>query len=231
VGRLAAAVASVFLAVLLGSADGSAVPAQAPTLFGSVGPEFEIALRDAQGNRVTKLDPGTYVIEVEDLADFHSFHLEGPGVDERTDVTFTGKVRWTVTFRDGQYEYHCDPHPSLRGTFVVGNPPPAQPPPPPSAVTPKRLVVTAGPAEVITLRTPAGKRVRQLKIGTYTFVIRDRSRSHNVRLRAPGYNRATTLRFVGTQTWRVRLSRTGTLRYSCDPHAADGMRGSARIVS
>jgi plastocyanin len=47
---------------------------------------------------------------------------------------------------------------------------------------------------------------------------------------APGYNRRTTLAFRGTQTWRVALRRTGTLRFLCDPHAAEGMRGSARIV-
>jgi plastocyanin len=231
--RIAGAVATTLaLAALLGSADGSASPAQTPTLFGSVGPEFEITLRDAQGNRVTRLDPGTFVIEVEDLSDFHTFHLEGPGVDERTEVAFTGKVTWTVTFRDGTYVYHCDPHPSLRGTLVVGNPPAPKPPPPPSGVTPKtRLVVTAGPAEVITLKTAAGKVVKRLKRGTYTVTVRDRSRLHNVRLRAPGYQRSTTLNFVGTQRWRVKLARAGTLRYSCDPHASTGMRGSAKIVA
>jgi plastocyanin len=222
----------VAVALVLGGANGAAAPMQSPTLFGEVGPDFEISLHDAQGNRVTKLDPGTYVIEVEDKSDFHTFHLEGPGVDERTEVTFTGKVTWTVTFRDGNYVYHCDPHPSLRGTFVVGNPPAAKPPPPPSGVTPKtRLVVTAGPAEVITLKTAAGKVVKQLKRGTYTFTIRDRSRLHNIRLRAPGYQRSTTLNFVGTQTWRVRLAKVGILRYSCDPHASTGMRGSAKIVA
>jgi plastocyanin len=225
---LAALAAAAFLAV----ADGAATTAQTPTLVGTVGPGFSIALRDAQGNRVSKLDPGTYEIEIEDLSDEHSFHLEGPGVDESTPVAFTGKVRWTVTFRDGNYVYHCDPHPSLRGSFVVGNPQstPAPSPPPPAAVTPRtRLVVTAGPAEVITLRTAAGKAVRQVQRGTYTVLVRDRSREHNVHLIAPGYNRKTTVPFVGQQTWRVRLQRAGTLRYLCDPHASH-MRGSARII-
>jgi plastocyanin len=232
--RRAAATAVLLAAValVLGGANGAAAPAQSPTLFGEVGPDFEISLHDAQGNRVTKLDPGTYVIEVEDKSDFHTFHLEGPGVDERTEVTFTGKVTWTVTFRDGRYVYHCDPHPSLSGAFVVGNPTATPPPPPPGLVTSKtRLVVTAGPAEVITLKTAAGKAVKRLKRGTYTITIRDRSRLHNVRLRAPGYQRATTLNFVGTQRWKVKLTKLGTLRYSCDPHASTGMRGSAKIVA
>ncbi len=232
VKRSAVVVAALAAATLLAAADGGAGTTQTPTLAGTVGPGFSIALRDAQGNRVAKLDPGTYEIEVEDLSDEHSFHLEGPGVNERTEVEFTGKVRWMVTFRDGNYVYHCDPHPSLRGSFVVGNPQPAPSPPPPAAVTPRtRLVVTAGPAEVITLKTAAGKAVRQLQRGTYTVLVRDRSREHNVHLIAPGYNRKTTVPFVGQQRWRVSLRRAGTLRYQCDPHASHGMRGSARIVA
>ena len=229
-----AALAVVLAAVaVLVNASGAAGSGETTTLFGTVGPEFSIILEDAQGNRVTKLDPGTYEIEVEDLSDFHSFHLEGPGVDERTQVEFTGKVKWTVTFKDGKYVYHCDPHPSLGGSFVVGNPQPATPPSAPAVVTPKtRLVVTAGPSEVITLKTAAGKAVKQLKRGTYTVTVRDRSRVHNVHLTAPGYNRKTApLTFVGTQTWKVKLARVGTLRYRCDPHAIVGMRGSAKIVA
>ena len=157
----------------------------------------------------------------------------GPGVDERTEVAFTGKVRWTVTFRDGTYVYQCDPHPSLRGTFVVGNPPASPPPPPPSAVVTAKtkLVVTAGPRQVITLRTAGGKPVKQLRRGTYTVVVRDRSPFHDVHLSAPGYNRKTAVPYVGTQTWKVKLAKVGTLRYRCDPHAALGMRGSAKIVA
>ena len=214
------------------AAQGGASPAQAPKLFGEVGPEFEISLHDAQGNRVTKLDPGTYEIEVEDKSEIHTFHLEGHGVDVRTDTTFVGTVRWTVTFRDGRYTYHCDPHPSLSGTFTVGNPP-ATPPPPagPTPITAKtRLVLTAGPALVITLKTAAGKAVKSMKLGTYTMTVRDRSRSHDAHVRAPGYDRRTTVAFVGIQTWKVRLAKTGTLRFFCDPHASAGMRGSARIV-
>jgi plastocyanin len=34
----------------------------------------------------------------------------------------------------------------------------------------------------------------------------------------------------GTQTWKVRLAKTGTLRFLCDPRALVGMKGSAKIV-
>ena len=230
--KAAAALATLVLAaVLLGATSGAAAPKQAPMLFGEVGPEFEISLRDAQGSEVTHLDPGTYVVHVEDKSDFHTFHLEGPGVDERTDVTFTGTVEWTVTFRDGTYRYRCDPHPSLAGTFTVGNPPSTSPPPGVGPVTAKtRLVLTAGPARVITLKTAAGKAVRTMEVGTYTMTVRDRSRFHDAHVRAPGFERKTTLDFVGTQRWKVRLAKPGTLRFFCDPHAAAGMRGAAKIV-
>jgi len=231
--RAAVAVAvALAVAALLGVTDGAAVGAQNPKLFGSVGQG--IVLRDAQGNRVTKLDPGTYDIEVEDQSDFHTFHLTGPGVNERTEVDFTGTVNWTVTFQDGNYIYYCDVHPvSLRGAFVAGNPP-AQPPPPkppPSGVTPKtKLLLTAGPEQVITLKTAAGKTVKRMKRGTYRMVVRDRARIHNAHVKAPGFDKKTTVPFVGTQTWRVKLARVGTLRFLCDSHASSGMRGSAKIV-
>ncbi len=227
--RAAALAVALAVAAFIGAANGAAVSTQNPKLFGTVGPEFSINLRDAQGNRVTKLDPGAYDIEVEDLADLHSFHLEGPGVDRRTAVEFTGTVNWTVTFTDGKYTYHCDPHPGLAGTFTAGNPPP---PPPTGVVTAKtKLVLTAGPAEVITLTTSAGKPVKTMKRGTYTVTVRDRGRIHDAHLVAPGYNRTTTpLTYVGTQVWKVKLAKVGTLRFYCDPHRLTGMRGSAKIV-
>jgi plastocyanin len=228
--RLLAALAFSLSAVLLGAGSGTSAPAQAVKLVGTVGPGFTITLRDAQGAAVSKLDPGAYEIEVRDLSDEHSFHLRGPGVDRSTSVSGTGTETWNVTLRDGTYTFHCDPHPtSMRGTFTVGNPPSTSPPP--LVVTPKsRLVLTSGPGFSITLRTAAGADVKTMKVGTYTVAVRDRSRIHNARIVAPGYRRATTLPFVGSQTWKVVLAKPGTLRFLCDPHALTGMRGSARIV-
>lgn len=200
-------------------------------LVATVGPGFTIVLRDASGARVTKLDPGTYDIEVEDLSDEHNFHLTGPGVNRTTDVVETGRFSWTVTFTNGAYRYICDPHVgSMSGSFIVGTGI-APPPPRPSPVTAKtRLQLTSGPGFAISLRTAAGRAVATLRTGTYTVVVRDRSRAHNAHLVAPGYNRATKpLRYTGTQTWKVKLARTGTLRFLCDPHASR-MKGSAKIV-
>lgn len=228
--RLAAVAALVFLAAALGAAGGEATPTQSSTLHARVGPGFSISLRTDSGALVTKLDPGTYEIEVEDESDEHNFHLLGPGVDRATEVVGMGKERWTVTLTDGAYRYVCDPHSvSMRGAFTVGDVP-TTPKPPSTPVTPKtKLQLTSGPGFAISLRTSAGKAVTSMRTGTYTVVVRDRSRIHNARLRAPGYNRATTVSFVGQQTWKVRLARTGTLRFVCDPHAVQ-MKGSARIV-
>src|SRR5438093_6784548 len=73
--------------------------ASGSTLTGSVGPGFDISLKDSSGNPVTSLAAGTYTIKVDDQADIHNFHLTGPGVDESTDVSGTGTDTWTVTFK------------------------------------------------------------------------------------------------------------------------------------
>jgi plastocyanin len=85
------------------------------------------------GQAVTHLTAGVYVIQVRDRSSIHNFHLRGPGVDRSTTEDFVGTDTWTVTLTDGVYTFVCDPHASImRGTFSVGS---AQlpPPPPPSA--------------------------------------------------------------------------------------------------
>ena len=90
------------------------------TLSASVGPGFSISLTQ-NGSAVTNLAPGTYTIDVSDMATVHNFHLSGPGVDEKTSVTGTGSTSWTVTFSAGSYHFQCDAHPtSLFGDFTVG---------------------------------------------------------------------------------------------------------------
>jgi plastocyanin len=223
---------SVVLAtVLLGASGGTAAPATGE-LQARVGPGFTISFTDDNGMRITKLDPGTYEIEVEDESSQHNFHLFGPGVDRATSVTGEGKETWTVTFKTGTYTYLCDPHPtSMRGQFTVGSG--SQPPATgggTATVTPKtKLVLTSGPGFTITLRTAGGKAVKAMKRGTYRLVVRDRSKIHNAHVIAPGFNRATTVPFVGTKAWKVKLAKPGTFRFLCDPHASS-MRGSAKIV-
>lgn len=231
VTRVVVLAVGIVAAVLLGAADGAAGPAQNPKLVANVGPGMEISLRTAAGAAVTRLDPGTYDIEVTDQSEFHNFEITGPGVTRITPIETTSTVTWTVTFSNGTYRFQCGAHPSvMRGTFTVGSG--TTTPPPVKTITAKtRLVLTSGPAEVITLKTAGGAAVKQMKVGTYTVTVRDRGRTHNAHLRAPGYNRATKpLTYTGTQKWKVALKRAGTLRFLCDPHAITGMKGSAKIV-
>lgn len=232
--RILVVVLALAAAALLGATDGSAVQSQNVKLVGTVGPGFSITLVDAQGNRVRSLQPGAYDIEVRDLSEEHNFHLTGPGVDRLTPVGTATTESWTVTLTNGTYRYVCDPHATtMRGSFTVGatptTPPPTSTPTPVTAKT--RLVLTSGPGFVITLKTAKGKAVKTMKRGTYTMVVRDRGPTHNAHVVAPGFNRKTSpLTYTGSQTWRVKLSRTGTIRFLCDPHARGGMRGSAKIV-
>ena len=110
---LLAALAGV-LAVLVPVASGAP-----PTLKGTVGPGFTITLTKG-GAKVTKLKAGTYKVVVTDRADFHDFHLRGPGVNKATGVSASGSATWTVTLKAGKYTYVCDPHVStMKGTFRV----------------------------------------------------------------------------------------------------------------
>jgi plastocyanin len=203
------------------------------TLIGTVRANATIDLRHADGSLVTQLAAGSYSIEVHDETSSHNFHLSGPGVNQSTAVEYSGVSTWSVTFTAGTYTYVCDPHQGeMKGSFTVGNvttTPPATPPS--SAVTPKtKLALTSGPGYTITLATAAGKKVRTMRTGTYTVVVRDRSAIHNAHLVGPGANRFTTVPYKGTRTWKVKLARAGTLQFLCDPHARQGMRGSAKVI-
>jgi hypothetical protein len=120
-------------------ASGAAASPAVTKLFAYVNEPNEayrgIWLKDANGELVTHLDPGTYEIEVDDRSADSSFHLTGPGVDIKTDIAGVGQTTWTVTFTDGTYLYHCDVLPEvMHGSFTVGNQPP---PPAPKCVVPK----------------------------------------------------------------------------------------------
>jgi len=213
---------------------GIAIAATAPTtLFGSVGPGFSISLRDAQGNAVTRVEPGEFQLEVDDKSEEHNFHLRGPGgVDVSTDVAAVGKQTFAVTLVDGRYTFVCDPHASsMRGAFDVGAGPVTQPPPPPprpTAPVGARLALTVGPGFTISLKTLAGRKITVLRPGAYTFVVRDRSANHNARVRGATTTRATGVGFRGTRTWRVVL-RKGMLVVQCDPHRST-MRQAIRVA-
>lgn len=86
------------------------------TIKGTVGPGFDISVDQPS------VAPGTYTLEIEDLADIHNFHLTGPGgVDVGTDVAAEGIETFTVQLEAGTYTFVCDPHAGqMTGTIEVG---------------------------------------------------------------------------------------------------------------
>jgi hypothetical protein len=100
--KLVVVALTLALAALLGAARGSAGPVQEVKLIGSVGPEFTISLTDAQGNPVTKLDPGAHEIEVTDRSDFH--RRDAPDHEPAS----SGRRRWRRQRGHGQDE--APPH-------------------------------------------------------------------------------------------------------------------------
>ena len=97
---------------------------------------------------------------------------------------------------------------------------------PASAAAPK-LVGTVGPGFTISL-TKSGKKVKTLKAGKYTLVVRDKSNIHNFHLRGPGLNKTSAVAYVGTKTFTLTLKK-GTYKFVCDPHATV-MKGSFRVT-
>jgi hypothetical protein len=207
----------------------AAIPAgEATQLRGTAGPGFSITLQNEAGTIVSRLDPGTYDIAVRDLSIEHNFHLYGPGVEELTSVDAIEEKNWTVTFREARYTYVCDLHPSqMVRELVVGNPPAANPTPKPVPAVPK-LLATVGPNPTISLKTPAGKKLASVKAGTYSIVVRDRSKAHNFHLVGTGVNRKSSVAAVGTTTWKLKLSK-GTLRFYSDK-APKTVKGSVRVT-
>ena len=98
----------------------------------------------------------------------------------------------------------------MNGSFTVGE----GVTPPPAAKPPVRLNLTVT-SKAISLTTPAGKPVKALATGQAVITVRDRSAARGVRLAGAGVSRSTTVKFVGTVTWKVELS-SGTLVYSSD---------------
>ena len=88
------------------------------------------------------------------------------------------------------------------------------------------LTGTVGPGFTITLKKGTTS-VTKLKAGTYVFKISDKSGIHDFHLSGPGVNKKTGVGFVGSVTWKLKLS-PGKYSYICDPHKAF-MHGSFTV--
>jgi len=170
-----------------------------PRLVALVGTNeaFVISLRDASGNLVTQLDPGTYDVAVSDRALSHNFHLKGPGVNNATLIDEAQEVTWTVTFGDGRFSFACDAHPTMRGYFTVGT------------LQPASFAASVGPKKKIALSP------KLADVGPAKVTVNDRSRTDNFHLTGPGVNKKTGVAFRGRVTWNVRLQ-PGRYTYRSD---------------
>ena len=174
----------------------------ARTLEAITGSDFAIALVDASFSPVVQLEPGTYTVRVDDRSPDHNFRLNGPGVNVATALGEVGRREFTVRLTGGTYSFFCDPHTqTMLGEVRV-----------PRARASGRLVATLTADGRAALRGPGGAPVRNLPVGDYAIAVRDRSAKSGFRLTGPGVRRATSARFRGSVTWRVRLVR-GTYRY------------------
>jgi hypothetical protein len=208
---------------LAGLLLGGLALADGPQLQGSVGPDFEITLKDAAGAPVRHLDPGSYQLQVQDLSAEHNFDLQGPGgVSATTEIESLGTKTFALTLVDGTYTYICDAHPTrMKGTFTVGTvvtPPPAPPP----------LLSLTVSNTTITLRK-AGVAVKSLAAGVYVVKVRDRSKTQNAHLLGAGVNRRTGIPFVGAATWKVTVT-VGTLVYKSDAAKPKLRAGKASVT-
>jgi hypothetical protein len=189
----------------------AAAQADNPKLVAVVGTNdaFVISLRDASGNLVSHLDPGTYDIAVSDRSEMHDFHLRGPGVDHATPIEARQDVTWTVNLTVGRYSFACDPHSTqMRGFFTVGTLPPTT------------ISASVGPRKTISLRP------KTADVGPATITVNDRSRRDNFHLTGPGVNRKTGVATRSRVTWSVTLQ-PGRYTYRSDK--TKKLRGSFTV--
>jgi NitT/TauT family transport system substrate-binding protein len=72
-----------------------------------------------------------------------------------------------------------------------------------------------------------GKRVKSLPEGQYTFVVSDRSKTQNFRLRGPGVSRSTGVKSRGRATWTLSL---GPGRYTYSSSGQKKLKGSFKVT-
>lgn len=210
--RLPRVLAPIVVASFAFAGGAAGESSAAETLKGIVGPGFTISLKKADGSTVTRLEPGTYTFEIQDLSDMHNFHLNGPGVDKVAGAT------WTVTLASGTYTFLCDPHPSsMTRTFTVGTTT--------SAATPVKLSATVSSAGAVRL-TKSGTKATTLAAGVYRIAVRDRAADANFHLTGPGINRKTSVQRKSFTTWNVTL-KAGRYTYRSD--STPTVKGSVAV--
>jgi hypothetical protein len=187
----------------------------APSLTLTVG--ADLTLRRSDGAAVERLDPGRYVVVVDDMSVADNVHLHGPSVDEHTQVHTRTRERWTVDLVDGAYVI-TPSRPAARRGFLSGS----------GDAIGGGLRAAVGPFIAISLDNADATPLTALPAGAYSIRVRDASPDHDFHLRGPGVDQATSIEGIGAVEWTVRL-RPGTYRFVCNPHAA-AMFGSFNVL-
>lgn len=170
-----------------------------------------VSLTDASGAPITRLEPGSYTVNVEDRSASANFHLHGRGVDIDSGLAFVGRTTWTLTLADSHFTYVSDPLAgSMQGRFVVGSPP---------APT---LTASVGPGRAISL-TGADA----LAPGLYSIAVRDQSDFDNFRLEGPGVSEHTQGHVRFETVWTVELA-AGVYHWFSERNA-ETLKGSFRV--
>jgi hypothetical protein len=113
--------AAILAAAAAYSAGAFARHAATPTLTGTDGPGYTIALAKS-GKTVKSLKAGTYKLVVHDKASIHGFSLDGPHgfAKDISPVPFTGTKTITLKLKAGSYKFYCPNHEStMFGHFKV----------------------------------------------------------------------------------------------------------------
>lgn len=185
------------LVAVLGAA-GSARAAD-PELVANVGSNDSFSINlSLDGKAVTHLDPGTYTLTIHDHSAIHNFHLDGPGVDESTEIPYIGDKTATITLTDGTYFFQCDAHAAqMKGTFKVGA---VSAPPPPVVQPATKLAAAVTTRGSFSLGPRAG-----LAGGKAMITVKDASATDGFRLSGPGVTKSTGVKFRGTVRWSLTL--------------------------
>jgi hypothetical protein len=96
------------------------------------------------------------------------------------------------------------------------------------AAPPGKLIATVTASGQVTVTTPSGGAVTQIRSGRYTVLVRVNSPEAGFRLSGPGVQHATSTHFTGLAVWGVRFVK-GTYHYASDRGA--GAHAMAHLIS
>ncbi|MBA2357555.1 MAG: hypothetical protein H0V84_03900 [Actinobacteria bacterium] len=103
-----------------------------------------------------------------------------------------------------------------------------------TAMTHPKLTGVVGPGFTISIKNAQGKAVKNLKVGTYTIAVTDKSKIHNWVLEGPGLGKKgkeiTSTPFVGKKSATVTVKK-GVYTFVCTPHrTVPTMKGTFKVA-